>query len=150
VGLGPIPYWFAGSNPAPRTTIYKKHPPHSFDIFRHGGFNMNTWFYLGIAILSEVMATASLKSTEGFTKIGPSLLVLIGYSAAFYFLSLTLEDIPIGVAYAVWSGVGVATITIVSVVFMDQKIDLAGVLGIGLIVVGVIVLRLFSGSSVEA
>ena len=111
---------------------------------------MNTWFYLGIAILSEVMATASLKSTEGFTKIGPSLLVLIGYSAAFYFLSLTLEDIPIGVAYAVWSGVGVATITIVSVVFMNQKIDLAGVLGIGLIVVGVIVLRLFSGSSVEA
>jgi small multidrug resistance pump len=111
---------------------------------------MNTWFYLGIAILSEVMATASLKSTEGFTKIGPSLLVLIGYSAAFYFLSLTLEDIPIGVAYAIWSGVGVATITIVSVVFMDQKIDLAGVLGIGLIVVGVIVLRLFSGSSVEA
>ena len=111
---------------------------------------MNTWFYLGIAILSEVMATASLKSTEGFTKICPSLLVLIGYSAAFYFLSLTLEDIPIGVAYAIWSGVGVATITIVSVVFMDQKIDLAGVLGIGLIVVGVIVLRLFSGSSVEA
>ena len=111
---------------------------------------MNTWFYLGIAILSEVMATASLKSTEGFTKIGPSLMVLIGYSAAFYFLSLTLEDIPIGVAYAVWSGVGVATITIVSVVFMEQKIDLAGVLGIGLIVVGVTVLRLFSGSSVEA
>ncbi|RJU95784.1 MAG: QacE family quaternary ammonium compound efflux SMR transporter [Candidatus Poseidoniales archaeon] len=110
---------------------------------------MNTWFYLGIAILSEVLATASLKSTEGFTKIGPSVLVLIGYSAAFYFLSLTLEDIPIGVAYAVWSGVGVATITIVSVVYMDQKIDVAGVLGIGLIVAGVIVLRLFSGSSVE-
>ena len=110
---------------------------------------MNTWFYLGIAIFSEVMATASLKSTEGFTKIGPSVLVLIGYSAAFYFLSLTLEDIRIGVAYAVWSGVGVATITIVSVVYMDQKIDVAGVLGIGLIVAGVIVLRLFSGSSVE-
>ena len=110
---------------------------------------MNTWFYLGIAILSEVLATASLKSTEGFTKIGPSVLVLIGYSAAFYFLSLTLEDIPIGVAYAVWSGVGVATITVVSVVYMGQKIDLAGVLGIGLIVAGVIVLRLFSGSSVE-
>ena len=110
---------------------------------------MNTWFYLGIAIFSEVMATASLKSTEGFTKIGPSVLVLIGYSAAFYFLSLTLEDIPIGVAYAVWSGVGVAAITIVSVVYMDQKIDVAGVLGIGLIVAGVIVLRLFSGSSVE-
>ena len=86
---------------------------------------MNTWIYLGVAILSEVIATASLKSTEGFTKLWPSMVVLVGYSAAFYFLSLTLEDIPIGVAYAVWSGVGVATITIVSVVFMDQKIDLA-------------------------
>ena len=111
---------------------------------------MNTWIYLTFAILSEVIATASLKSTEGFTKLWPSLVVLVGYSAAFYFLSLTLEDIPIGVAYAVWSGVGVATITIVSVVNMDQKIDLAGVLGIGLIVIGVIVLRLYSGSSVEA
>ena len=111
---------------------------------------MNTWIYLTFAILSEVIATASLKSTEGFTKLWPSLVVLVGYSAAFYFLSLTFEDIPIGVAYAVWSGVGVATITIVSVVFMDQKIDLAGVLGIGLIVIGVIVLRLYSESSVEA
>jgi small multidrug resistance pump len=111
---------------------------------------MKTWIYLGIAILSEVIATASLKSTEGFTKIWPSMLVLVGYSAAFYFLSLTLEDIPISIAYAIWSGVGVATITIVSVVFMDQKIDIAGVLGIALIVVGVIVLRLYSGSSVEA
>jgi small multidrug resistance pump len=111
---------------------------------------MKTWIYLGIAILSEVIATASLKSTEGFTKIWPSMLVLVGYSAAFYFLSLTLEDIPIGIAYAIWSGVGVATITIVSVVFMDQKIDIAGVLGIALIVVGVIILRLYSGSSVEA
>ena len=111
---------------------------------------MNTWIYLGIAIISEVIATASLKSTEGFTKIWPSMLVLVMYSAAFYFLSLTLEDIPIGIAYAIWSGVGVATITIVSVVFMDQKIDIAGVLGIVLIVVGVIVLRLYSGSSVEA
>ena len=95
---------------------FEEHKPRSIEIFSHNGFNMNTWFYLGIAILSEVMATASLKSTEGFTKIGPSVLVLIGYSAAFYFLSLTLEDIPIGVAYAVWSGVGVATITILSLI----------------------------------
>ena len=119
-------------------------------ILNHGRNTMNTWIYLSIAILSEVIATASLKSTEGFTKLWPSVLVLVGYSAAFYFLSLTLEDIPIGIAYAIWSGVGVATITIVSVVFMDQKIDIAGVLGIVLIVVGVIVLRLYSGSTVEA
>ena len=80
----------------------------------------------------------------------PSIVVLVGYSAAFYFLSLTLDTIPIGVAYAVWSGVGVATITLVSFVLYDQKIDVAGLVGIGLIVAGVVVLRLFSETAVEA
>ena len=111
---------------------------------------MNNWVYLGLAIVSEVLATASLKSTEGFTRLVPSIAVLVGYSAAFYFLSLTLDTIPIGVAYAVWSGVGVATITLVSFVLYDQKIDVAGLVGIGLIVAGVVVLRLFSEAAVEA
>ena len=111
---------------------------------------MNDWVYLSLAIISEVIATASLKSTEGFTKPIPSTIVLVGYSAAFYFLSLTLDTISIGVAYAIWSGVGVATITVVSFFLYDQKIDLAGILGIGLIIAGVIVLRLFSESAVEA
>ena len=110
---------------------------------------MNDWVYLFLAITSEVIATASLKSTEGFTKPIPSIIVLIGYCAAFYFLSLTLDTISIGVAYAIWSGVGVATITVVSYFLYDQKIDLAGILGIGLIIAGVIVLRLFSESAVE-
>ena len=110
---------------------------------------MNNWVYLGLAIFSEVIATASLKSTEGFTRLVPSIVVLVGYSAAFYFLSLTLDTIPIGVAYAVWSGVGVATITLVSFVVYDQKIDAAGLLGIGLIVAGVVVLRLYSEASVD-
>lgn len=111
---------------------------------------MNDWVYLFLAIMSEVIATASLKSTEGFTKPIPSIIVLVGYCAAFYFLSLTLDTISIGVAYAIWSGVGVATITVVSYFLYDQKIDLAGILGIGLIISGVIVLRLFSENSVEA
>jgi len=111
---------------------------------------MNNWIYLGLAIFSEVVATASLKSTEGFTRLVPSIVVLVSYSAAFYFLSLTLDTIPIGVAYAVWSGVGVATITLVSFVLYDQKIDAAGLIGIGLIVAGVVVLRLFSEASVDA
>ena len=111
---------------------------------------MNDWVYLFLAIMSEVIATASLKSTEGFTKPIPSIIVLVGYCAAFYFLSLTLDTISIGVAYAIWSGVGVATITVVSYFLYDQKIDLAGILGIGLIISGVIVLRLFSESAVEA
>ena len=110
---------------------------------------MNDWVYLFLAILSEVVATASLKSTEGFNKPIPSIIVLIGYIAAFYFLSLTLDTISIGIAYAIWSGVGVATITVVSFFLYDQKIDLAGILGIGLIIAGVIVLRLFSESAVE-
>ena len=111
---------------------------------------MNNWVYLGLAIVSDVLATASLKSTEGFTRLVPSIVVLVGYSAAFYFLSLTLDTIPIGVAYAVWSGVGVATITLVSFVLYEQKIDVAGLVGIGLIVAGVVVLRLFSETAVEA
>ena len=110
---------------------------------------MNNWVYLGLAIFSEVVATASLKSTEGFTRFVPSIVVLIGYCSAFYFLSLTLDTIPIGVAYAVWSGVGVATITVVSYILYGQKIDTTGIIGIGLIIAGVVVLRLFSESTVD-
>ena len=120
-----------------------------FQIAGLSALAMNKWIYLTLAIFSEVLATASLKSTEGFTKLWPSVLVLVGYSAAFYFLSMTLDSIPIGVAYAIWSGVGVAAITLVSIFFLDQKIDTAGFIGIGLIVAGVIVLRLFSESAVE-
>ena len=111
--------------------------------------SMNKWVLLGFAIISEVIATSSLKSTEGFTKLWPSLLVLLGYSAAFYFLSLTLDTIPIGIAYAVWSGIGIAGIALVSVLFFDQRLDAAAIIGMGLIVAGVIVLRLFSDASVE-
>ncbi len=110
---------------------------------------MNKWIFLGLAIASEVIATSSLKATEGFTKLGPSLIVLVGYASAFYFLSMTLDKIPIGVAYAIWSGVGVAAITLVSVVFFGQKIDAAAIAGIALIVAGVAVLRLFSAASVS-
>ena len=107
------------------------------------------WAYLGLAIMTEVIATASLKSTEGFTKFWPSLVVVIGYCSAFYFLSLTLETIPIGVAYAIWSGVGIASLAIISVLIFDQKIDLAGAAGMALIIVGVVVLRVFSDASVD-
>ena len=107
-------------------------------------WSMSKWVFLSLAIFSEVVATASLKSTEGFTRWGPSLIVLVGYCAAFYFLSLTLDTIPVGVAYAIWSGVGVATITIVSYFLYDQKIDAAGIVGISLIVIGVVILRFMS------
>ena len=110
---------------------------------------MSNWIYLILAIISEVIATSSLKSTEGFTKLWPSIIVLLGYSAAFYFLSLTLDTIPIGVVYAIWSGVGIAAIAVVSVLFFDQKLDTASYIGMGLIIAGVVVLRLYSDASVE-
>ena len=110
---------------------------------------MSNWLFLGLAIFSEVLATSFLKSSEGFTKLWPSVIVFAGYMLAFYFLSLTLESIPIGVAYAIWSGVGVASITLVSVIAFDQKIDFSAIVGIGLIITGVIVLRVFSDASVE-
>ena len=128
---------------------YSQSPIPLFDICEPSDMGMNNWVYLGLAIFSEVIATASLKSTEGFTRLVPSIVVIAGYSAAFFFLSLTLDTIPIGVAYAVWSGVGVATIAIVSYILYDQKIDTAGVIGIGLIIAGVVVLRLFSESTAE-
>jgi len=110
---------------------------------------LSSWLYLGLAIFSEVVATSFLKSSEGFTKLWPSIIVLVGYMLALFFMSLTFETMPIGIAYAIWSGVGVASITLVSVFVFDQKIDLSAVIGIGLIIIGVIVLRVFSDVAVD-
>ncbi len=105
---------------------------------------MNNWLYLAAAITSETIATSLLKSSEGFTRLWPSVIVIIGYCCAFFFLSLTLRTIPVGVAYAIWSGVGIVLITLIAWWILDQKIDLPGLIGIGLIVVGIVVLKLFS------
>ena len=102
------------------------------------------WLYLLIAIVAEVIATTSLKSAEGFTKLWPSVVVVIGYAVAFFFLSLTLKTIPVGVAYAIWSGLGVALVALLSWWFYGQAFDLAGIIGVCLIVSGVVVLNLFS------
>jgi len=105
---------------------------------------MNKWMFLGLAIISEVIATTSLKSTEGFTKLVPSIVVVVGYTAAFYFVSLTLDTLPVGIVYAIWSGVGIALVAILSVIFLDQKLDAGAVIGMGLIIGGVVVMRVFS------
>ena len=102
------------------------------------------WLYLSIAILAEVMATTALKLCEGFTKFIPSLLVVMGYAGAFYFLSRVLNQIPISVAYAIWSGAGVALVGLVGWIWFGQKLDLAALVGMGLIVCGVIIINLFS------
>jgi small multidrug resistance pump len=105
---------------------------------------MVQWIYLAIAIAAEVVGTSFLRSTQGFTKLVPSLLVVAGYGLAFFFLSLTLEKIPVGIAYAVWSGAGVTLIAAIGWLFLGQKLDAAAIVGMGLIVAGVVVLNLFS------
>ena len=102
------------------------------------------WLYLAVAIVLEVVATSALKASDGFTKLLPSLLVLLGYSAAFYTLSLTLRTMSVGVVYAVWSGVGVVLITLMGWLFFKQEMDGPALLGIALISAGVIVLNFFS------
>ena len=106
---------------------------------------MNIGFvYLGIAITAEVIATSALKLSEEFTKLWPSLIVVLGYGVAFYFFSLVLKTVTIGVAYAVWSGVGIVLIAVVGALFFKQIPDTPAIIGMGLIVSGVIVMNVFS------
>ena len=105
---------------------------------------MTTYLYLAVAIASEVVATSALRAAEGFTVLWPSLIAVIGYVVAFYFLSLTLKTIPVGVAYAIWSGVGIVVVSIVALVLYKQVLDLPAILGMGLILAGVVVINLFS------
>ncbi|MBN4053583.1 multidrug efflux SMR transporter [Haliea sp. AH-315-K21] len=107
---------------------------------------MKSWLFLYAAIVSEVIATSALKSSDGFSKLWPSTIVIVGYGAAFYFLSLTLRTIPVGIAYAVWAGVGIVLMAIVAWVVFGQKLDLAAAIGICLILAGVVVINLFSNT----
>jgi small multidrug resistance pump len=105
------------------------------------------YWALGLAIVAEVIGTTALKASDGFTRLMPSLVVVVGYATAFYCLSLVLRSIPVGVAYAIWSGLGIVLITLVAFVVYRQTIDAAGLLGMGLIIAGVVVLNVFSKSS---
>jgi small multidrug resistance pump len=105
---------------------------------------MQAYMALGLAIVAEVIATSALKASEGFTRPGPSAIVVLGYGLAFYCLSLTLKTVPVGVAYAVWSGLGIVLITVAGYVLYRQRIDAAALIGMALIVAGVVVIQLFS------
>jgi len=100
--------------------------------------------YLAIAIVAEVVATSALKASDGFTAWRPSLLVVAGYVVSFYFLSLALRTIPVGVAYAIWSGVGIVLISVVAWMMYRQALDAAAIFGMALIIAGVAVINLFS------
>jgi small multidrug resistance pump len=105
-----------------------------------------SYLLLGIAIIAEVIATSTLKASEGFTKLIPSLIVILGYSMAIYCLSLNLKTMSIGIAYAIWSGTGIVLIALIGKVFLQQQLDFAAQVGIGLIVLGVLVINLLSKS----
>ncbi|MEN1726940.1 MAG: multidrug efflux SMR transporter [Pseudomonadota bacterium] len=107
---------------------------------------MSAWIYLAIAIVAEVIGTSFLKLSDGFTRLAPSIAVVLSYMVAFYMLSLTLKSIPVGVAYAIWAGVGVALITLVGLIAFRQSLDLPAVIGIVMIVGGVLVINLFSNT----
>lgn len=105
-----------------------------------------TWLILGLAIIAEVIATSSLKLSEGFTRLWPSVVVVIGYGVSFYLLALTMKSLPIGVIYAAWAGLGIVLVTLVGWVFFKQHLDLPALLGIALIITGVIIMNVWSKS----
>ena len=105
---------------------------------------MNPYILLGGAIVLEVIATSAMKSSQGFTRLVPSIICGVGYIVSFYLLAQTLKSIPTGIAYAIWSGLGVVLITIAAWLLFGQKLDLPALIGMGLIVAGVVVMNVFS------
>ena len=104
------------------------------------------YVYLAIAIISEVIATSALKATNEFTKLFPSLIVVAGYGLAIYFMTLTIRTIPVGITYAVWSGIGIVLIAIVGALLYNQVPDAAAIIGMSLIIAGVVVIHVFSNT----
>lgn len=104
------------------------------------------WLFLALAIVGEIVGTAALKASDGFARLGYGLVAVAGYGVALFFLSLALRAIPVGVAYAIWSGVGVAAITLIGWVAFGQRLDAAALFGIALIIAGVVVLNTLSSA----
>lgn len=100
--------------------------------------------YLAMAIVAEVVATTMLKASEGFTRLWPSLMVVVGYAVAFWGLSMVVKTMPLGIVYAIWSGMGIVLVSIAAVFVYQQKLDLPAIFGMGLIIAGVLVINLLS------
>lgn len=108
--------------------------------------NASVYAMLLIAIVLEVIGTTALQLSQQFTRLGPTVVLVVCYTAAFYCLSVTLRVIPVGIAYAIWSGLGIVLISAVGLVFFRQKLDFAAIVGLALIIAGVLVVNLFSKS----
>lgn len=106
-----------------------------------------SYLFLTIAIIAEVIATSALKASQGFSVLIPSIITILGYGVALFFLSLTLKTIPVGIAYAIWSGAGIVLISMVGWIFFKQHLDLAAIIGLGLMLAGIIVINVFSNST---
>ena len=105
---------------------------------------MKHWLFLGTANNSEVIPPTALKASDGFSRLWPSMIVVLGYAVSFYFLSLTLKTLPVGIAYAIWSGLGIVLISVIGIILFGQKLDGPAIIGMGLIIAGVVVMNVFS------
>ena len=110
---------------------------------------MKNYLFLFIAILGEISGTSALKASEGFSRMYPSLLAVLGYSVAFFFLSLAIRTIPVGIAYALWAGIGIILVAVVGAVMFDQKLNLPTMAGIGMILVGCVIVNLCSNGNIH-
>ena len=102
------------------------------------------WLYLVLAVAAETVGTSALKASDGFTRLGPSILVPLAYAISFYLLAIVLRSVPVGVAYAIWSGLGVVLIAIIGRVAFGERLDAAALIGMALIVAGIVVMQVFS------
>ena len=109
--------------------------------------NQTSMLVLVLAILSEVVGTVALKASEGFTRLGPNALVVVGYGLSFYLLAQALKQIPLGIAYAIWSGLGTAGAVVAGILLWRESLNLTGIIGILLIIIGVILLNIVSGAT---
>jgi small multidrug resistance pump len=107
------------------------------------------YLYLLIAVVFEIVGTSALQSSQQFTRLGPSIVVLVGFAGAMYFLALTLQYMPLGVVYAIWSGVGIVLIAAISFFWFRQAVDLPAIIGLTLIIAGIVIIQLFSNTSVH-
>ncbi len=107
---------------------------------------MNHWLAITLAIAAEVIATSSLKASQEFTRFWPSVLVVVGYGTAFYFMTISLRVLPVGIMYAIWSGLGIVSVSVLSWLLYRQSLDTPALIGMALIIAGVVVMNVFSSS----
>ena len=108
---------------------------------------MQAWFWLSIAVIAEVFATIALKASDGFTKLYPVCVVIIGYSIAFIALAKVLQVLPVAIIYSIWSGLGIALVALAGWILFDEKLGVAEIIGILLIIAGIAVLKGFFSTS---